>query len=749
MAEPTSPKTAIRVDGIKSVTAIFVANLGKPISIGSEDSITFQNNASLDLANAALPSNTTVTVEDVRDEIQAELPGNLSTAGAAVSINFSEPDLSFEDGVVLSLPIEGANNADIAVFYKAEDHWEYQPTTISQGFAISTVTHFSTYAALEALVVSAPRCSVDPTELKTGNLVELITDTIGAQILYSTTSPQYPGDFQPYDVPLKIPAEGLEFHAIAVAPNMIASDVITFRFEDEKEPIAFADPILEQVVRSAIGKPTGQLTTDDVLGLDGLNAGNRGIQDLSGIEHLENLGILQLHGNLITDISPLENLRQVWWLALDNNNIEDISPLAGLTNLEILSLYSNGISSIEPLANLLQLSRLNLDHNSVSDLNPLAELTNLRELSLEVNKVEDLAPLSGLKSLQRLNLIVNQIEDVSPLAELTDLIRLELYGNEISDISPLENLRQLQTFSAGGNWITDISVLEGMTDLEEINLSFNDISDISPLVKNPGIGEGDRLQLQINLLDLSPGSQAMKDIQTLLERGAEVQYEDQKEAAFFPDPNLEQLIRELLDQPRGALWVSNLSAIHELYGQERSITSLEGIHHCYQITVLDMSHNRIEDLSPLAELKDLHELYLDDNQLSEISDLSLLRAPALISLKHNQISDLSPLASLKTVSLLYLSHNEISDISPLSGLMNLWQLDLSNNEISNISPLSELINLRELDLSNNEISDISILRGVLSLDTVNLEGNPLDLSPGSETMQIIEELMAKGVIVKY
>ena len=150
-----------------------------------------------------------------------------------------------------------------------------------------------------------------------------------------------------------------------------------------------------------------------------------------------------------------------------------------------------------------------------------------------------------------------------------------------------------------------------------------------------------------------------------------------------------------------------------------------------------MSHNRIEDLSPLAELKDLHELYLDDNQLSEISDLSLLRAPALISLKHNQISDLSPLASLKTVSLLYLSHNEISDISPLSGLMNLWQLDLSNNEISNISPLSELINLRELDLSNNEISDISILRGVLSLDTVNLEGNPLDLSPGSETMQII------------
>lgn len=58
----------------------------------------------------------------------------------------------------------------------------------------------------------------------------------------------------------------------------------------------------------------------------------------------------------------------------------------------------------------------------------------------------------------------------------------------------------------------------------------------------------------------------MKDIQTLLERGAEVQYEDQKEAAFFPDPNLEQLIRELLDQPRGALWVSNLSVIHKLYG---------------------------------------------------------------------------------------------------------------------------------------------------------------------------------------
>ena len=52
----------------------------------------------------------------------------------------------------------------------------------------------------------------------------------------------------------------------------------------------------------------------------------------------------------------------------------------------------------------------------------------------------------------------------------------------------------------------------------------NEISDISPLVDNTGLGRGDKINLRFNPLDLTPDSQAMNDIQTLLDRGVEVSY---------------------------------------------------------------------------------------------------------------------------------------------------------------------------------------------------------------------------------
>jgi len=62
-----------------------------------------------------------------------------------------------------------------------------------------------------------------------------------------------------------------------------------------------------------------------------------------------------------------------------------------------------------------------------------------------------------------------------------------------------------------------------------LQLDINKISDISTLVDSIEIGYGDELDLRYNYLDLSRGSHAMNDIQTLLARGVNVDYEPQKE----------------------------------------------------------------------------------------------------------------------------------------------------------------------------------------------------------------------------
>ena len=250
---------------------------------------------------------------------------------------------------------------------------------------------------------------------------------------------------------------------------------ITANFEHEE--VHFADPNLEAVVREAIGVPEGPIYPADMEGLGVLDARERSIQDLAGLEHCTGLIYLNAASNEISDISPLANLTWLFSLRLNENQIGDISPLANLTNLNRLRLDSNQISDISPLANLARLTELGLDSNQISDISPLAGLTNLRTLGL----------------------YKNQISDISPLANLTSLQRLYLYNNQISDISPLA----------------------GLTSLEQLYLDDNQISDISPLVDNPGLGEGDRIDLRWNPLS----EQSINEyIPELIARGVTVDY---------------------------------------------------------------------------------------------------------------------------------------------------------------------------------------------------------------------------------
>ena len=71
----------------------------------------------------------------------------------------------------------------------------------------------------------------------------------------------------------------------------------------------------------------------------------------------------------------------------------------------------------------------------------------------------------------------------------------------------------------GDNQISDISPLAGLTSLKRLQLEDNEISDIAPLVANSGLGTRARVHLSGNPLDLSAGSEASQDLQTLRDRG--------------------------------------------------------------------------------------------------------------------------------------------------------------------------------------------------------------------------------------
>lgn len=147
-------------------------------------------------------------------------------------------------------------------------------------------------------------------------------------------------------------------------------------------------------------------------------------------------------------------------------------------------------------------------------------------------------------------------------------------------------------------------------------------------------------------------------------------------------------------------------------------------------TYLDLSYNKISDISPLQNIRMLDYLFLSNNQISDISTLQDLTDLNMLSLSNNQISNINPLQDLTDLQSLELSGNPIKDISILGNLTELEELRLSNIQIADISPLKNLAVLKRLSLDDNQISDISILENLVKLNSLELSNNQIsDISP--------------------
>ena len=296
------------------------------------------------------------------------------------------------------------------------------------------------------------------------------------------------------------------------------------------------DPSLRTKIEEALGKASGApITVDEMARLTYLEARNANITDLTGLEHATNLTDLFFSGeyveaegrwinsNSVSNLSPLSGLTNLTRLTINFDALTDISPLSGLTSLTGLFLWDNSITDISAVAGLTNLTELSLGSNNITDISPLAGLNHLTGLWLNGNNITDISALAGLTNLTWLHLEDNAITDLSSLSGLTNLETLELFGNDLSDISPLSGLTNLATLGLAHNNLSDISPLADLTNLTRLGLRRNYITDISPLVANTGLGSGDEVLLNDNLLSYS----AIKThVPALQIRGVTVEFDD-------------------------------------------------------------------------------------------------------------------------------------------------------------------------------------------------------------------------------
>ncbi len=242
------------------------------------------------------------------------------------------------------------------------------------------------------------------------------------------------------------------------------------------------DAGLRAAINDALDKaPSATITATEMATLEHLDAVDRSIRDLKGLEAATNLRSLELRHNLIANLSPLLKLIQLRHINAEDNVISDLSPLVGLINLEGLHVHHNLISDLSPISGLINLRHLNISHNVVTDLSPISGLIRLESVAMSENPIANLLPLTALISLRSFHSWGTPILNLPALKELPKLRVLDICGGDLSDLSVLEGFTTLRELYLAGNEISDISPLASLTGLTRLNLENNQISDVSPL----------------------------------------------------------------------------------------------------------------------------------------------------------------------------------------------------------------------------------------------------------------------------
>ncbi|MBY0149062.1 leucine-rich repeat domain-containing protein [Neobacillus niacini] len=210
--------------------------------------------------------------------------------------------------------------------------------------------------------------------------------------------------------------------------------------------ISFPDEALKEAVQDSLHISSRDIYESDMKILTSLDASDRGIEKLDGLEFAANLEELILDSNDIRTLGPITGLANLMYLSLNNNHLADISDLISLTNLEMLLL----------------------DNNEVKDISGLSQLTNLSMLSLQGNKIKEIQSLTGL-GFEILNIAYNEIEDISSLLKLENLQYVLLMKN------PLD-------LSEGSDALSVIQRLEDkgiMVSYEYLDLIVNKVTENS------------------------------------------------------------------------------------------------------------------------------------------------------------------------------------------------------------------------------------------------------------------------------
>lgn len=324
----------------------------------------------------------------------------------------------------------------------------------------------------------------------------------------------------------------------------------------------------------------------------------------------------EIHDSPGVDLSEISRHQQLEELVLENSPIDNFEFLAELGQLKILKIEGGELTDLSQLPMHRGIEQLSLQHHRLESLAGIEQYQQLKSLSVPSNLIRDLSPLKSLKNLKHLSVGYNPVTELSTIAKLSQLKTLEIRGLHIDDLDAVRKLTSIKALYCDDNHIRSLKPLAEHKKLETLSIRNNEVKNLAPLHKLKKLK-----QLYASNNNIAAFTELPPNLQTLhLDNNAFVDLDTLKEIDKLPDDEL------------------------------------------------NISHNFIQDLSPLKAFTSIRSL----------------------DIGHNRIHSLEPLRKLKKLSDLNARSNRIRDISPLAGLKKLEHLNISNNQITNLTILSSL-----------------------------------------------------------
>ncbi|MCI0747380.1 MAG: SUMF1/EgtB/PvdO family nonheme iron enzyme [Verrucomicrobia subdivision 3 bacterium] len=284
-------------------------------------------------------------------------------------------------------------------------------------------------------------------------------------------------------------------------PILAAVILTAFVLPTHAQDVSIPDPGLNAAVREALQKPAGPLTQQDLLSLTNLNARNRNVKSIVGLEAARNLIALDLQINRLTNFSLPAGLTKLMVLDVSVNPLTNFFLPGGLTNLTSLTLESAGLTNLNLPAGLTRLNNLDLENNQFTSFNPLSNLTSLVWLNLGFNAFTNFSlpggltnlrsfyfagnPLTsvtlppGLAGMEDLNLSQNLLTSFTLPAGMTNLIELDLFFNQLTNLTLPADLRSVTALDLDFNRLSSLSFLSNVTGLRSLHLRANQFTNFN------------------------------------------------------------------------------------------------------------------------------------------------------------------------------------------------------------------------------------------------------------------------------